>query len=144
MTLLILSKDLRCLPLERFYSYAYTYVYIYAHTDMSNVRWILMHFTDNLYAIAGPCTRNMTLFICSIRLHLQVMWILQSFEEFHTVDKIHLERQTFFTPHPSPSHSISFSLFFAFPRKQSFQSKYFLDLWALPKCFTAQILVFPA
>lgn len=36
---------------KRFYSYACTYVYTYAHTDMSSVRWTLMHSRDNLYAL---------------------------------------------------------------------------------------------
>lgn len=103
------------------------YIFTYRH-----VRWTLMHSTGNLYAIGRPLyTRNMTLFICSIGLHLQVTWIFQSFEEFHTVDKVHLDWINFLSPSPSFSFSFTFSFSLAFPIKQSFQTKYFLDLWAL-------------
>jgi len=68
------------------------------------------------------------------------MWILQSFEEeLHAVNKIHLDWVKLL-----PEFWLFAFLAVLADKTKSFRTKHFLDLWALPKCFTAQILLFPA
>lgn len=68
------------------------HTYLYTYASLYKCKTNLDILQKDLISSAGLCTGNLPQFINANRFHIQLVLILQSFEEeFHAVNKVHLD-----------------------------------------------------